>query len=214
MPLPRKSYKETQAKLAKSSQAVAVSTPVTNTVDENGNPRSTTSPTLPPPGKVSVQKDVRAYEHERQRLKKAADFVKMRARKAQQGADKAHQRSASVGSAAASEKGGRLREEDDVEDDGELVLSDSWKENLGGVPVVAEPPRYEFRLADLIRSGKPRKPKGDGDFEVIPHIRSVIVLDDNTPDEFDVDEPWEHVLNPDSEANKGPSYAEVAALPK
>jgi len=55
---------------------------------------------------------------------------------------------------------------------------------------------------------------GDGDFEVIPHIRSVIVLDDNTPDGFGEDEPWEYVSNPDSEPNKGLSYAEVAALSK
>ncbi len=47
---------------------------------------------------------------------------------------------------------------------------------------------------------------------MIPHIRSVIVLDDNTPDEFGEDEPWEYVLNPDSEPDKGLSYAEVAAL--
>jgi len=54
--------------------------------------------------------------------------------------------------------------------------------------------------------------KGDGDFEVIPHIRSVIVLDDNTPDGFGEDEPWEYVLNPDSKPNKGLSYAQAAAL--
>ena len=38
---------------------------------------------------------------------------------------------------------------------------------------------------------------------MIPHIRSVIVLDDNTPDGFGEDEPWEYVLNPDSKPNKG-----------
>ena len=49
---------------------------------------------------------------------------------------------------------------------------------------------------------------------MIPHIRSVIVLDDNTPDGFVEDEPWEYVLNPDSEPNKGLSYAQAAALSK
>ncbi|KAJ3576101.1 hypothetical protein NP233_g654 [Leucocoprinus birnbaumii] len=216
MPLPRKSYKDTKAVLAKSN----ATSPVTTPVDENGKAQPTASPTLPPP-KSNLGKDARAYEHERQRLKKAADFVKMRARKAQGAGwagNKPHQRTASTGSAAPSEKGRRLAEEDEMDDEVEgLVLSDSWKENMGVVPLVAEvepPSRYEVRLADLIQAGKLRKPKGDGDFEVVPHIRSVIVLDDNTPDEFDVDEPWEHVLNPDSEANKGPSYAQVAALAK
>lgn len=56
--------------------------------------------------------------------------------------------------------------------------------------------------------------KGDSDFEVIPHVRSVIVLDDNAPDELDADEPWEHIYGTDSEDNRGLSYAQVAALPK
>lgn len=239
MPLPRKSFKDTQAlsKEAKSSTAPLDAQP-TNVLSEVEKARLTTSPTIP---SSKLPKDARAYEHERQRLRKAADFVKMRARKAQQGAGwagtKAHHRTGSgrsySGSTTPSEKGGRLREEDAEEDEGEgLVLSDSWKENLGVTTVAADQPRYEVKLADLIRPGKPRKPKGsyclpqanpisnthyslgDSDFEVIPHIRSVIALDDNTPDELDVDEPWEHIYNTDSEDNKELSYAQVVALSK
>lgn len=55
--------------------------------------------------------------------------------------------------------------------------------------------------------------KGVNDFEVVPHVRSVIVLDDNTPDELIIDEPWEHVNDSDTEA-RGLSYAQVAAIPK
>jgi hypothetical protein len=62
-----------------------------------------------------------------------------------------------------------------------------------------------WRLIDVL---------GDGDFEVVPHIRSVIALDDNTPDELDIDEPWEHIYSTDCEENKGLSYAQVAALSK
>lgn len=32
-----------------------------------------------------------------------------------------------------------------------------------------------------------------GDFEVVPHVRSVIVLDDVISHDLDIDEPWEHV---------------------
>jgi len=188
---------------------------------ENGKTQPTASPTLPKP-----LKDTRAYDHERQRLKKAADFVKMRARKAQQGAGcdggkSHHHRTGSgkdsvEGSAQLSEKGGRLQEEDlEYDELGEgLVLSNSRKENMGIVTIMADQPRYEVKLADLIRPGKPRKPKGDGDFEVIPHIRSVIALDDNTPDELVIDEPWEHVYSTDCEEDRGLSYAQVAALDK
>lgn len=188
-------------------------------VDETGGTRLTALPTLSAQ-RNTLGKDARAYEHERQRLKKAADFVKMRSRKArgtEWSGNRAYQRSASVASTTPSEKGRRLQEEDSEDGDVEgPVLLDSRPENMGVVPLMAEPsprpPRYEVRLADFIRAGKPRKPKGHGDFEVIPHIRSVIVLDDNTPDEFGEDEPWEYVLNPDSEPDKGLSYAEVAAL--
>lgn len=159
MPLSRKSYRD-----SKTSSKTTTTSPVTAPVDENGNARLTASPTLPL-SKSNLEKDARTYEHERQRLRKAADFVKMRARKAQGAGwagNKAHPGSPSVGNTAPSEKGRRLREEEGDDDDIEgLVLSDSWKENMGVMSPVAEPPsRYEVRLADLIQSGKPRKPKG------------------------------------------------------
>ncbi|KAJ3487966.1 hypothetical protein NLJ89_g11664 [Agrocybe chaxingu] len=50
-------------------------------------------------------------------------------------------------------------------------------------------------LSDFVvtSSRKPRKAKDD-DFEFIPPVRSVIVLDDMAETrDMDVDEPWEHV---------------------
>ncbi|KAF9444760.1 hypothetical protein P691DRAFT_806666 [Macrolepiota fuliginosa MF-IS2] len=224
MPFPRKSYHDRQAspKEVKSSATAPLDAQATTATALDEKAGLALSPIIP---SSKIPKDTRAYEHERQRLRKAADFVKMRARKAQQGTGwvgnaKAHQRTASGKSSAGgglgavpSEKGRLFSDEETELDEGEgLVLSDSWKENLG---IVTEQSRYEVKLADLVRPGKPRKPKGgDGDFEVVPHVRSVIVLDDNTPDELDIDEPWEHIYNTDSEDNKELSYAQVAALSK
>jgi len=218
MPFPRKSFKDTQALFKAKSSTASLDAHVSNVENEK---TQSTAPPAPP----KLHKDARAYDHERQRLKKAADFVKMRARKAQQGAGgpggKAHHRTGSgkdsMEGAQLSEKGARLQEQEDIEYDevGEgLVLSNSRKENVGIVTAMTDQARYEVKLADLIRPGKQRKPKGDGDFEVVPHIRSVIALDDNTPDELDIDEPWEHIYSTDCEENKGLSYAQVAALSK
>jgi hypothetical protein len=45
----------------------------------------------------------------------------------------------------------------------------------------------------MLSQRKPRKPNAD-DFEVIPHIRSVIALDDIAiVHDMDLDEPWEHI---------------------
>lgn len=82
----------------------------------------------------------------------------------------------------------------------------------------------------ILTSSPPLFPHPD-DFEVIPHMRSVIVLDDAmSADDFPFDEPWEHIYADSEltaavrpapglgahydatiEAYKGPSYASVLA---
>ena len=52
----------------------------------------------------------------------------------------------------------------------------------------------------------------DGDFEVVPHIRPVIVLDDDATPDLNLDEPWEHVFVVDDYPVDALSYAKVAAL--
>ncbi|KAG6822933.1 hypothetical protein H0H87_002287 [Tephrocybe sp. NHM501043] len=53
----------------------------------------------------------------------------------------------------------------------------------------------------------------DRDFEVVPALRSVIVLDDFTLPELDPDEAWEHVYASDADdTTSAPSYAKIAAL--
>jgi hypothetical protein len=164
MPLPRKSSKHSQQPLSTRSPIASSLAPADGVPEEKGKAGVAASPAIPS-SKPSFLKDDRAYEHERQRLKKAADFVKMRTKKARQGAGlsttKGHARSLS---SSLTEKGTRLNEdEEDPERDNidGQALSDSMKENLGFVAVTMDQPsRHEVKLADLIRVGKPRKPKG------------------------------------------------------
>lgn len=53
----------------------------------------------------------------------------------------------------------------------------------------------------------------DSDFEVVPSVRSVIVLDDFSPD-VPADEPWEYLSDSDSDSSSStstspPTYAQV-----
>ncbi|KAK0209251.1 hypothetical protein DFS33DRAFT_1241720, partial [Desarmillaria ectypa] len=129
-------------------------------------------------------KDQRAYEHNRQRVKKAADVLKMRQKK----------RSGSplfkLDRGTMSEKFRRLRADDVDPLDGVLVES----ARRDDIPPSSKSP--EVKLSDLLVRKQDRKKGGyqafQSDFEVIPHVRSVIVLDDFTPD-LAADEPWEHI---------------------
>jgi len=90
-------------------------------------------------------------------------------------------------------------------------------------PVRVEPVKREVKLEDLVVTTQ-KKAAGRkmrvGDFEVVPHVRAVIVLDDNADvHDMDVDEAWEHVTldNDDDEASSSSdggepvSYAKIAA---
>lgn len=55
----------------------------------------------------------------------------------------------------------------------------------------------------MLSQKKPRKSSAD-DFELIPHIRSVIALDDAVVHDMDLDEPWEHIYD-DVNVNNGAS---------
>lgn len=58
----------------------------------------------------------------------------------------------------------------------------------------------------------------ESDFEVIPHLRSVIVLDDIATHDLTIDEPWEHIYgeseSDDQGSTKEPSYAKILAPSK
>ncbi|KAK1218744.1 hypothetical protein PQX77_018541 [Marasmius sp. AFHP31] len=104
-------------------------------------------------------------------------------------------------------------------DDVTSEAGEDWVETHGEVVREQEQATFagrEAKLADLVVSvRKPSKVKGrDLDFEFIPHVRSVIVLDDiiQTKDvPATVDEPWECVGGEDE---KKETYANVVANAK
>jgi len=80
----------------------------------------------------------------------------------------------------------------------------------------------EVKLADLIKPGSIRKSRKnkDNDFEVVPAVRSVIVLDElafmhDTPAPRDLEQEWEHVYHSDGDDSDSstiistPTYAHV-----
>ncbi|KAF5346115.1 hypothetical protein D9758_009953 [Tetrapyrgos nigripes] len=165
---------------------------------------------------LAALKDQRAYEHERQRSKKAADLAKAKARKGQwslltydsKRVSQILSRSSSTRSWTP-EKSKRLRPEEATIAEALALdgipgvtglVHDNAHVRGGGDDASAKP---EVKLADLISSESVRKPRArrgkDSDYELIPHVRSVIVLDDITTRDVSFDEPWEHIDHSDSE---------------
>ncbi|KAI0066647.1 hypothetical protein BV25DRAFT_1912695 [Artomyces pyxidatus] len=163
-------------------------------------------------------KEERELAHDRQRAKKASDRAKGRKSTPAPRADKPKEPEIDCaeevpnpGAVARFWSGvwAEAREKDEWE----------WPE-LPGIVVDfngALIKRGEVALTDLIRPGKTqRKRKGaEADFEVIPHVRSVIVLDD-CADVEELDEPWEYLstASDESDGRKIFSYAEIASKAK
>lgn len=127
----------------------------------------------------------------------------------------------------ASPKGpGKIRLDGGEDED---IIETDWVAAVDSRPELGEMP-----LVDLMKPGKIRRrgQKGSflspyslrgtrvyrghraaGDFEVVPNMLSVIVLDDNSASEPEVIEPWEELDfdDDDQDAHANLSYAEVAA---
>lgn len=168
---------------------------------------------------ASALKDRREHERARQRAKKAGDRAKGR-----KGHAYAHGHADIPHVKAEREKrggsGGGLVPGADAEwdaaraapDDVDLVRAQIAFGVFGAA--WAQKEVREVRLADLVRPAKKahRKQGCDADFELVPHIRSVIALDDAMDDASELDEPWEYVSGEsEGEVRKAPSYAQVVA---
>ncbi|KAG7100056.1 hypothetical protein E1B28_001841 [Marasmius oreades] len=167
-------------------------------------------------------KGQRAHEHDRQIQKQARDFAQMRARK---GRDYSLSSSGRVGWLPIPSYFGYKTSSSSAPPPSEVILGlandsvahvEDWVEHGFGSPpteIRRDQPRSfcygkEAKLADLVTPvRKPRK-RRETDFEFVPHIRSVIVLDDivQMKDVSVVDEPWEHVGE-----DEKPTYANVVA---
>jgi len=157
-----------------------------------------------------ASKEVREYEHHRQQVKKAAETANLRVRKL---ASATKQLSLSQPRTPTSKVRKGLGLLVDVADTDE-PLPDTGKANKEE-PQAPPERKLEVNLGDLIVTRKSRK-GAENDFELIPHIRSVIILDDNQSHDIDVEEPWEHITGVDDDPGykdnaKGISYAMVVA---
>lgn len=199
---------------------------------------SSNTDTLSPPLDIlytKEDKDTLAYEHDRARHMKTLDRARTKARKAfgwgnasaqyTSKRDGSHGRGKSpvVEEAENFGKGGR---NEGRELAGEYhpvgVKVNSPKQNQEFVWSTGTP-FSEVRLADLIvlaagtTGGSQRRKRGgakgglDGDFEIIPHVRPVIVLEDGVG-HGELEEGWECVqAEEDEKKGLGKTYARVAA---
>ncbi|KAF8640583.1 hypothetical protein AX17_000245 [Amanita inopinata Kibby_2008] len=160
-------------------------------------------------------KEVRAYEHQRQKVKKTAETANMRARKQANAIKHVFQARTSSNKSQKS-----LSLVDDAVDFEDHALPDSHKGDEEELELHKVPRlRHEVKLTDLIvTTRKSRKGVRDNDFEVIPHVRSVIILDDSQIQDIEIDEPWEYISGVDENqepSNTEPiSYAEAVAQVK
>lgn len=175
-------------------------------------------------------RDARAYEHERHRVKHAREWAKRRARKATKGLIGG----TGIGRAGATHAERRAKSrKGGLDVDVYAVNPQSHTDRLaaellkkaslspsgdGGYDASKAIPGVKLNLSEImvLSQRKPRKLNVD-DFEVIPHIRSVIALDDPVNEhDMDLDESWEHIYvnNGEGKASDGkfgrPSYARVA----
>ncbi|KAK7464313.1 hypothetical protein VKT23_006481 [Stygiomarasmius scandens] len=222
---------ETTPDHVESSVSVTVPSPVddsaTNTDNDPSSPVDFDEPQSLSQTFYPSLKDQRAFEHDRQRSKKAADLAKAKARKGQWSLlTYDSKRAFSRSPTRTPEKSKRFKPEE-VE-----ALETATTGNVRGDvtarrdrPTSTGDTKSEVKLADLISSGSVRKPRArkgkDSEYEVVPHVRSVIVLDDVVTHDVSFDEPWEHIDHSDSDdsdsaARKGSkkTYADILSVAK
>lgn len=223
----------------------------TTTKNKQTTPTPTTSDTTTPTATMVTNKhldttdelkDVREFEHGRQKAKKTARTqVWHEARRIKAGevwtlSPPYHRkRVGSKGTFASVHPDWAVDRWTAQDADDEWIREFVEEErNAHGSPVVrSEGGRLEVDLTNLMKPAKTRKGNrgtfqrsrvrswkrvlihrvAAGDFEVLPSVvRQVVALDDRLDGELEADEPWEH-LSADGEDEKVFSYAEVAALP-
>ncbi|OBZ68635.1 hypothetical protein A0H81_11539 [Grifola frondosa] len=179
------------------------------TTPSEANPPSAGTPAA----ENSVVKAVRAYERERQRTKKAVDWERTRERRERQRNTGGHAARICTRHCrgASGRHSRRMREGNDDERESEGTCGEPHSPDASARSAGSSD---EVDIARLIRPAKARKSKL-ADFEIVPNIPSVIVLDDYTMAEPEMDEPWEHIMVDELEEKaitvEAPSYARVVA---
>lgn len=170
-----------------------------------------------------VAKDVRAHERARRRAKEREEHAQAKGRKEKAAVLRAlgFKVSSSTSSGGHGGKPAAARKYSMEIWDGDQPDVSPWRKpscvplELATVPLQSNVgPFTELTLADLISVPRPQKKGKKLDFEVIPPVRAVIALDDDT-DDTESDEPWEYITRAsflNSELpQKGRSYAQAAA---
>ncbi|KAI8981326.1 hypothetical protein BD414DRAFT_419578, partial [Trametes punicea] len=176
------------------------------------SPESSASPTPPGSPLVPVENDsivlkaMRAYERDRQRTKRNKERAERERERQQQ-----QQRHATVDGSACrycregcTRKAGAPAEPLSAKDaDTVLALAGPYpwveetiadvveRETLARGELELSRP-LEVHLEQLVKPGRTRRSKA-GEFELIPGIPAVIALDENSPEDAELDEPWEHI---------------------
>jgi hypothetical protein len=168
-------------------------------------------------GPIDVMRDVRDHERQRQHTKKSAGHVKAKERKERGAAQWAMWGEKAKSPTARAARGSWFGGKDNRaawDDEHDIDEKEVEVDHVISSPRVTVPDsvRSYVQLADLVTTKKSRK-LVEGDFEVIPAPRSVIVLDDFASQDMDVDEHWEFIYNEDEKA-RGPSYAQVVSSAK
>lgn len=178
-------------------------------------------------------KDLRAYEYARQQVRKVAD------RKTQRQRTGSHRAKRVLGAPAGVKD--LLWKHDNIDAVDVVLAGTVTKATAVAFAPSSDASKFEAKLADLIVAKKPRTRRraggfsfpplppslltplsfvlSDSDFEIIPHMRSVIVLDDTTfsQDMALGDEPWEHIYDDKDEGDvdiQAPTYATVLSAGK
>lgn len=168
---------------------------------------------------LSTLKSTRDFQHSRQRAMKTVQVknwkeekawnrhVKLELRKLQPNLPPAPQPTRRPGRGTV----GGFRQSERSDRDLDVSTKSDWElsEEEEIVPTWRSQEKIEVDLTHLMRAAKPRKSK-TGDFEVIPKVRSVVVLDERLEAGPEIDDPWEYV-SADDEDTKRPalSYAEA-----
>lgn len=201
------------------SDLMSTATSTTSTTAKSPSPSS--NDTLSVRLTQGVTKDVRAHERARHRAKERQEHAQAKERKEKAAMFKAL--GFKVSSLSSGGHGGKpaaaRRPTVESWDGDELDVSPWIKPFYVPLEPAAAPlrsgagPFSELTLADLISVPPPQEKAKKLDFEVIPPVRAVIALDDDT-DDTESDEPWEYItrasLNNEL-PQKGRSYAQAAA---
>ncbi|KAI0801358.1 hypothetical protein C8Q74DRAFT_1314555 [Fomes fomentarius] len=178
-----------------------------------------TSPSVPLESESLVLKAKRAYEHDRQRTKKRKERAE-RERERERNASESHPTPTQGAGRRTGTKLPRIALGAGFgmgDENASPLLSPGVEEIIADVVEREAQARgavqpLEVHLEQFVKPSKTRKSKA-GEFELVPGMPGVIALDDQMPDDAELDEPWEHISADELDEKRvvPPSYATIVA---